>query len=104
VSRDQILWTEGFGYRDKLRTARVDTNTMCGVLSIAKPITVTGLMMAVQEGLSDLDVPIKQYLPEFTVHTRFPEDPMSESRGYCLHESCSGWAASPLLQTGRGKG
>ena len=78
VSRDQILWTQGFGYRDKLRTARVDTNTMFGVLSISKPITVTGLMVAVQEGLIDLDVPIRRYLPEFTVHTRFPEDPMSE--------------------------
>lgn len=78
VSRDQILWSEGFGYRDKLRTARVDTNTMFGVLSISKPITVTGLTIAVREGLIDLDLPIKHYLPDFTVHTRFPEDPTSE--------------------------
>jgi CubicO group peptidase (beta-lactamase class C family) len=78
VSRDEILWTEGFGYRDKLRTAKVDTNTVFGVLSVSKPVTVTGLMMAAQEGLIDLDVPIKKYLPKFTIQSRFPGDPMSE--------------------------
>jgi CubicO group peptidase (beta-lactamase class C family) len=78
VSRDEILWIEGFGYRDKLRTAKVDTNTIFGVLSVSKPVTVTGLMMAVQEGLIDLDVPIKEYLPEFTIQSRFPGDPMSK--------------------------
>jgi len=77
VSHDQVLWTEGFGYRDKSRTAQVDTNTMFGVLSVSKPITVTGLMIAAQEGLINLDVPVKQYLPEFAIQSRFPEDPMS---------------------------
>jgi CubicO group peptidase (beta-lactamase class C family) len=78
VSRDKTLWTEGFGYRDKSRAERVDTNTIFGVLSVSKPITTTGLLIAVQEGLLDLDVPIKRYLPEFTIHSRFPADPMSE--------------------------
>jgi CubicO group peptidase (beta-lactamase class C family) len=78
VSRDEILWTESFGYRDKSRTAMVDTNTIFGVLSVSKPTTVTGLMMAAQEGLIDLDVPIKQYLPEFAIQSRLPVDPMSK--------------------------
>jgi CubicO group peptidase (beta-lactamase class C family) len=78
VDRNAILWTEGFGYRDKSKLSRVDTNTIFGVLSVSKTITVTGLMMAVQEGLIDLDLPIRKYLPDFTVHSRFPDDPMSE--------------------------
>ena len=77
VSRDKILWTDGFGYSDKLRKLNVDANTMFGILSVSKTVTVTGLMMAVQEGLVDLDVPIKTYLPDFHVQTRFSEDPMS---------------------------
>ncbi len=78
VSRDQVLWIEGFGYCDKSRTARVDSNTIFGVLSVSKPIVVTGLMKAVQEGLLDLDAPIRRYLPQFTIQSRFPDDPMSE--------------------------
>ncbi len=77
VSRDKILLAEGFGYRDKLRTARVDPNTIFGILSVSKPVTVTGLMIAEQEGLLDFDVPIRKYLPGFTIQSRFAGDPMS---------------------------
>lgn len=77
VNRDGILWAEGFGYRDRSRTTLVDTNTIFGVLSVSKSITVTGLMIAVQEGLLDLDVPIRTYLPDLTVQTRFGGDPFA---------------------------
>lgn len=77
VSRDGILWAEGFGYRDRSRTTAVDTNTIFGVLSVSKSITVTGLMIAVQEGLLDLDVPIRTYIPDLTVQTRFGGDPFA---------------------------
>ena len=50
---------------------------MYGLLSLSKTLTVTGLMAAVDEGLIDLDVPIRTYLPDFRINSRFPEDPMS---------------------------
>ena len=78
VSRDKIWMAEGFGYRDKMRTTRVDSNTIFGILSVSKPVTVTGLMMAEQEGLLNFDVPIRNYLPGFTIESRFRGDPMSE--------------------------
>ena len=77
VSRDEILWTKSFGYRDAMRTTKTDTRTMYGLLSISKTITVTGLMMAVQEGIINLDVPIRRYLPGFHINSRFSEDPLS---------------------------
>jgi CubicO group peptidase (beta-lactamase class C family) len=77
VSRDEVLWAQAFGYRDATRKAKADTNTLYGLLSISKTVTVTGLMLAVQEGLINLDVPIKTYLPDFQVKSRFSEDPMS---------------------------
>lgn len=78
VSRDRILLAEGFGYRDKSGMARVDSNTIFGILSVSKPVTVTGLMIARQEGLLNFDVPVKNYLPHFSVYSRFPGDPMSQ--------------------------
>lgn len=77
VGRDEILWAESFGYRDAMRHATSDTSTMYGLLSISKTITVTGLLLAAQEGIISLDAPIKTYLPEFRLNSRFPEDPMS---------------------------
>ena len=77
VSRDEVLWAEGFGFRDAEHRGRVDADTMFGILSVSKTVTVTGLMIAVQEGLLRLDVPIKTYLPEFRLQSRSGEDPMS---------------------------
>lgn len=78
VSREKILMAEGFGYCDKSRTRKTDANTMFGILSVSKPVTVTGLMIAQQEGLLNFDVPIKNYLPGFTIQSRFAGDPMAE--------------------------
>ena len=77
VSRDEVLWAKAFGTRDALRREKADTNTMYGLLSVSKTLTVTGLMAAAQEGLIDLDVPIRTYLPGFHLKSRFPDDPMS---------------------------
>lgn len=77
VSRDEVLWAKAFGYRDATRRDKADTNTMYGLLSLSKTLTVTGLMAAVEEVLIDLDVPIRTYLPGFRLNSRFPEDPMS---------------------------
>ncbi|MFO0581486.1 MAG: serine hydrolase domain-containing protein [Anaeromyxobacter sp.] len=77
VSREELVWVKGFGYRDAARTRPVDGDTMFGVLSISKPVTVTGVMLAVQDGLLDLDVPVRRYLPELSIQTRFGGDPLS---------------------------
>lgn len=77
VSRDEVLWAKAFGYRDALRREEADTNTLYGLLSLSKTLTVTGLMAAVQERLIDLDAPIRTYLPAFRLNSRFPEDPMT---------------------------
>jgi CubicO group peptidase (beta-lactamase class C family) len=77
VSRDEVLWARAFGFRDAMRREKADANTMYGLLSLSKTLTVTGLMAAVEEGLIDLDVPIGTYLPGFRLNSRFPEDPMS---------------------------
>ncbi len=77
VRRDDILFARAYGYRDAARREKADANTMYGLLSLSKTVTVTGLMAAVQEGLVDLDVPIRTYLPSFRLNSRFPEDPTS---------------------------
>jgi CubicO group peptidase (beta-lactamase class C family) len=75
VDRDQVLWTEGFGYSDDPGGPPVTTNTVFSVQSMSKVFTATAVMQAVAAGLVDLDEPIVAYLPEFTVHSAFEEHP-----------------------------
>jgi len=50
---------------------------MFSVQSCSKMYTATAVMLAVQRGFVDLDTPIVDYLPEFTVHSRFEKRPES---------------------------
>jgi len=77
VDRDGILWSAGFG-----RTGRgsqpVTPETLFSIQSMSKTFTATAVMMAVQDGLVDLDTPITNYLPTFTVKSRWEENPQEK--------------------------
>ncbi|MFC1792918.1 serine hydrolase domain-containing protein, partial [Planctomycetota bacterium] len=75
VDRDGILWAAGFGYTDYNRKTPVTTDTLFDINSMAKTITATAVMIAVQDGLLELDVPIIEYFPQFTVKSRFEDNP-----------------------------
>jgi CubicO group peptidase (beta-lactamase class C family) len=75
VDDQQVLWSEGFGYTDTDRRTPVDTSTLFSIQSMSKSFTATAVMMAVQEGLVDLDAPITEYLPDFHVNSIFEEHP-----------------------------
>jgi CubicO group peptidase (beta-lactamase class C family) len=75
VDGQQILWMEGFGYTDDDRKIAVTPDTLFSVQSMSKNFTAAAVLVAVQDGLLDLDVPIKQYLPGFTVNSRFDAHP-----------------------------
>ena len=74
VDRDGILWAAGFGYTDYNRKTPVTTDTIFGICSTSKIITAVAVMIAVQDGLLGLDVPIIEYWPQFTVNSRFEEN------------------------------
>lgn len=77
VDRDGILWSAGFG-----RTGRgkqpVTPETLFSIQSMSKTFTATAVMFAVQDGLVDLDTPITEYLPEFTVKSRWEDNPQQK--------------------------
>ncbi len=75
VDETGILWTEGFGYTDHKARMPVTPGTGFLICSISKTITATAIMLAVQDGLLDLDAPITTYLPDFEVCSRYEEHP-----------------------------
>jgi len=65
------VWVEGFGTTGGKEARPVDQETIFSIQSTSKNFTSVGVLLAVQEGLLDLDVPISKYLPWFRVNSRF---------------------------------
>lgn len=76
--RDNLLWIAGFGYTDHNRKTPFTPETISAIMSISKTFTATAVMAAVQDGLVELDVPIIEYWPEFTINSRFEDDPQKK--------------------------
>jgi CubicO group peptidase (beta-lactamase class C family) len=72
---DDKAWIEGFGVTGGSSSRRVRTDTLFSVQSTSKNFTATAIMLAVQQGILDLDEPITAYLPDFTVQSRFEPVP-----------------------------
>ena len=71
----KTLWSEGFGWLNSDEKQRVNTQTIFSIQSMSKTFTATAVMLAVQEGLLDLDKPITVYLPDFRINSCFEKDP-----------------------------
>jgi CubicO group peptidase (beta-lactamase class C family) len=78
VDRNGILWTAGFGYTDYDQKKPVTPETIFSIQSMSKTFTATAVMFAVQDGLVELDTPITKYLPDFTVNSRYEDDPQDK--------------------------
>lgn len=78
IDENEIIWAEGFGYTDFSKERPVTPETIFSIQSMSKTITATTEMIAVQDGLIDLDKPISTYLPSFTVNSRFDEKPQEK--------------------------
>ena len=78
IEENEIVWTEGFGYTDLDKKGRVTPETIFSIQSASKTITATAEMIAVQDGLVDLDKPVSAYIPDFTVNSRYDENPQEK--------------------------
>jgi CubicO group peptidase (beta-lactamase class C family) len=75
VDNEGIIWTEGFGYTDRRRRTPVTPDTPFHINCMGKTFTATTVMIAVQDGVLDLDEPITTYLPDFKVYSRYEANP-----------------------------
>jgi CubicO group peptidase (beta-lactamase class C family) len=75
VDENGVVWAEGFGYTDTDHKTPVTADTLFSLQSVSKMVTADAVMLAVQDSLVDLDVPVTTYLPDFTVNSIFEEHP-----------------------------
>ena len=61
VQDQEIVWASGFGYADLEQQIEATPDTPYGLASVTKPIAAVLIMQLVEEGLIDLDAPVRQY-------------------------------------------
>ena len=71
VHGDQIIWTEGFGFANKANQTKATADTKFMLASVSKVFTATALMKLHEQGKLDIEKPLKKYLPQFNMPSRF---------------------------------
>ena len=71
VSDNEIVWQEGFGFADKENQIPATIDTVYAIGSISKTFAAVSVLQQVDQGKVDLDQPVSQYLPEFSLLHRY---------------------------------
>jgi CubicO group peptidase (beta-lactamase class C family) len=67
IDNGRIIYSEGFGMRDRANSIPVDTHTQYNIGSVSKVFTAAAILLLVQDGKVELDAPVTTYLPEFVM-------------------------------------
>jgi len=87
VDDQAILWEGYFGVENLDTQSPVMADTVFRVGSISKVFTAIEIMRLRDEGLVELDAPIRQYLPDFTVRQLFESEEPITVRSLLAHRS-----------------
>jgi CubicO group peptidase (beta-lactamase class C family) len=87
VDDQHIVWSEGFGYADQEHKIPATAETLYRVASISKLFTDTAAMQLQEQGKLDIDQPLRKYIPDFSIKTRFPDIPEITPRMLMTHHS-----------------
>lgn len=71
VRSDTVLLSEGFGVRSIDGSKKVTPKTLFAIGSTTKAFTATVIGSLVDEGLLDLDEPVRTYLPDFQLQDEY---------------------------------
>ena len=87
VDDQKVVWAEGFGYADVANQVPATADTMYRIGSISKVLTATEIMRLVEQGKVELDRPVTDYVPEFSIHNRFADSKPITLRALLAHHS-----------------
>jgi len=74
VEKGKLIYAGGFGYRDMDKQLPVTENTQFAIGSCTKAFTASMLGMLQNDGVLDLDKPVRNYLPELKFQNEYTND------------------------------
>jgi len=87
IDDQDVVWQEVYGWANVEKEIPATADTVYKLWSVSKVFTAIETMRLVEEGLVDLDAPITDYLPGFSIQSRFPGSEPITIRSILAHHS-----------------
>ncbi len=87
VDGQKTIWAKGFGFADLRQKIPASKDTIFKIGSITKVFTAMAIMQQEEAGLIDLDASLAQYLPDFSIKTRFADATPIKIRDILCHHA-----------------
>ncbi|MFP5222333.1 MAG: serine hydrolase domain-containing protein [Acidobacteriota bacterium] len=86
VDDQRVIWSRAFGYADEAAKVPATVDTVYRAGSISKVLTSMRAMQLSESGRLDIDADVRRVLPDFSVHSRFENAPIT-ARMLMTHHS-----------------
>jgi len=87
IDDQDVIWKEAFGLANVEEGIPATVDTVYKLWSVSKVFTAIETMRLVEEGWVDLDAPITNYLPEFSIRSRFLDSEPITIRSILAHHA-----------------
>ncbi|MGE5296680.1 MAG: serine hydrolase domain-containing protein, partial [Solirubrobacterales bacterium] len=77
IDGGEIVWAQGFGWRDVDKRLAVDTDTQFQAASISKPVTALTVLKLKEASQLDLDKDVNGYFKDWRLNSKWPEKPVT---------------------------
>lgn len=71
VDKNKVIWSEGFGWSSRDNNEALTSDTAMQLGSVTKLFTAIAIMQLVEQDKLDLDADLTNYLPEYSIQSRF---------------------------------
>lgn len=86
-NNNETLWVENYGFENKELNEVSNSSSKYLIGSLTKVFTAVAVMQLYEEDLLDLDAPVTDYLPEFSINQRFPDSDPITVRSVLTHHA-----------------
>jgi CubicO group peptidase (beta-lactamase class C family) len=87
VDDQKVVWTEGFGYADRARRVPAGADTLYATGGLSQLFTATAVLQLAERDAINLDQPVTNFLPEFSILSRAANAPAITPRHLLTHHS-----------------
>jgi len=87
IDDQNTVWQQMYGWANLEKKIPAKSDTVYKLWSVSKIFTAIETMRLVEEGLVDLDAPITDYIPGFSIQSRFPDSKPITIRSILAHHS-----------------
>lgn len=84
---EKTFWIENYGFENKEKQEKTKSSSKYLIGSLTKVFTAVAVMQLYEKGLLELDAPITDYIPEFSIKQRFPNSDPITIRAILTHHA-----------------